>query len=64
MVNKVSMLVLWLWHKKMTGAWFAREIPSLMADAQKLKEMGRRAYKLGIRDAAHVMAEATLKVVK
>ena len=50
--------------KKMTGAWFAREIPSLMADAQKLKEMGRRAYKLGIRDAAHVMAEATLKVVK
>ena len=50
--------------KKMTGAWFAREIPSLMADAQKLKEMGRRAYKLGIRDAAHAMAEATLKVVK
>ncbi len=40
------MLVLWLWQKlrfsSNAGAWFAREIPSLMADAQKLKEMGRR----------------------
>lgn len=47
-----------------TAQWFAREIPALMADSVQLERMGQKAYKLGIRDAAHVMAERTLKAVK
>lgn len=49
---------------EVSAEWFAREIPALMADAEGLERMGQKAYKLGIRDAARVMAERTLKAVK
>ena len=35
-----------------------------MADSALLERMAQKAYKLGIRDAARVMAERTLKAVK
>ena len=47
-----------------TAEWFASEIPALMADSALLERMAQKAYKLGIRDAARVMAERTLKAVK
>ena len=49
---------------EVTGEWFAREIPELMANPEELERMGAAAYKLGIRDAARVMAEAVLKAAE
>jgi UDP-N-acetylglucosamine--N-acetylmuramyl-(pentapeptide) pyrophosphoryl-undecaprenol N-acetylglucosamine transferase len=49
---------------EVTGEWFAREIPALMANPEELERMGAAAYELGIRDAARVMAEAVLKAAE
>ena len=49
---------------EVTGEWFAREIPALMANPEELERMGVAAYELGIRDAARVMAEAVLKAAE
>jgi len=49
---------------EVTGEWFAREIPALMAKPEELERMGAAAYELGIRDAARVMAEAVLKAAE
>ena len=49
---------------EVTGEWFAREIPALMANPEELERMGAAAYELGIRDAASVMAEAVLKAAE
>jgi UDP-N-acetylglucosamine--N-acetylmuramyl-(pentapeptide) pyrophosphoryl-undecaprenol N-acetylglucosamine transferase len=46
-----------------TPEWVASHLPSLLADAKRLHEMGRAAWSYGIRDAAEVMARRVLELV-
>ncbi|MDO5751098.1 MAG: undecaprenyldiphospho-muramoylpentapeptide beta-N-acetylglucosaminyltransferase [Rothia sp. (in: high G+C Gram-positive bacteria)] len=49
---------------QVTGEWFAQTIPALMNDPQRLEAMAARAYELGIRDAAQVMAAKILELAR
>ncbi|MCI1649598.1 UDP-N-acetylglucosamine--N-acetylmuramyl-(pentapeptide) pyrophosphoryl-undecaprenol N-acetylglucosamine transferase [Bifidobacterium tibiigranuli] len=46
-----------------TPEWVGSQLPSLLADATRLHEMGRAAWSYGIRDAAEVMAHRVLELV-
>jgi UDP-N-acetylglucosamine--N-acetylmuramyl-(pentapeptide) pyrophosphoryl-undecaprenol N-acetylglucosamine transferase len=46
-----------------TPEWVASQLPPLLADTQRLRDMGRAAWSYGIRDAAEVMARRILELV-
>lgn len=47
-----------------TSHWVAGHVPQMLADAEALTAMGRAAWGYGIRDAAQIMAERVLNLVK
>ena len=44
----------------MTPAWVREHVPALLADPERLKAMGAKAWEYGIRDAADTMARRIL----
>ncbi|MBM6698939.1 UDP-N-acetylglucosamine--N-acetylmuramyl-(pentapeptide) pyrophosphoryl-undecaprenol N-acetylglucosamine transferase [Bifidobacterium pullorum subsp. saeculare] len=48
----------------MTADWVRAHVPGLLADADRLAAMGRKAWDYGIRDAAETMARRTLDLAR
>ena len=50
--------------KDLTSEWVGTHIPRLLADRERLRELGRRAWEYGIRDAAERMARRVLGLAR